>query len=89
MNYARQKTWIVPDFAIQETLELLGREPNDTDREYILILAHRSTVNIWSATFKPAELERFKDPAYAKEFRYTVERGLNVSLLFIAILEWV
>ena len=87
MNYARQKTWVVPDFAIQETLELLGREPNDTDRECILILAHRSTVNIWPATFKPAELERFRDPVFAKQFRYTVERGMNVRLLPIAILE--
>ena len=89
MNYARQKTWVVPDFAIQETLELLGREPNDTDRECILTSAHRSTDNTWPATFRPAELERFRDPVFAKQFRYTVERSLNVSLLFIAILEWV
>ncbi|KAI0091222.1 FAD/NAD-binding domain-containing protein [Irpex rosettiformis] len=31
VNYVRQKTWIVPDFAIKETLELLGRSPSDTE----------------------------------------------------------
>ncbi|KAI0750547.1 FAD/NAD(P)-binding domain-containing protein [Irpex lacteus] len=34
VNYARQKTWIAPDFAIQETMNLLGRDPEDTDHTF-------------------------------------------------------
>ncbi|KAI0342829.1 FAD/NAD-binding domain-containing protein [Trametopsis cervina] len=42
INYARQKTWITADFAINELLTALGRAPGDTDavftekeREYL------------------------------------------------------
>lgn len=85
MNYARQKTWVAPDFAIQETLAALGREAGDTNRACIRkvvlrAISDRSPLVMFTAE----ELERFKDPQLAKEIRYSIESTLNVRVTVVS-----
>ncbi|KAI0684951.1 hypothetical protein BC835DRAFT_1421768 [Cytidiella melzeri] len=60
VNYARQKTWIAPDFGINETRALLGREPDDHNQD-----------------FTAEELQKLKDPQYARAFRHALEHDIN------------
>ncbi|KAI0653122.1 FAD/NAD-P-binding domain-containing protein [Cubamyces menziesii] len=60
VNYARGKTWLVPPFARENSVKLLGRDLAQDDPENL--------------SFSPEEIERFKnDPKFAREFRCVIE----------------